>query len=504
MKKSSINYQYLDFAKSNTNSTAGFFKRNKLKLLLTCTFLASLLVIYYFARPNSNNNDQAVKIIEPVQIDQLELTSDVDKDIDIDRDVDITVSDLTLPIIDSTNDLIIEQTPSYQDKIDVITSEITTEAEHNSDTIELSDFQTITVRNGDNLSNLFARMSLSPRALYEVVNTNELTKRLSRIYPNQTLHYQLTTDGELSQLILEISPKEQLHIQREDDGFSANIFNHPIDITTKYVEGTINQSLYVSAAQAGLPASLIIELADIFAWDVDFVFDIREGDKFRVLFEQHLIDGEPIEYGPILAAEFINQGRVLQAVRYQDTNERVSYYTPEGLNMRKAFLRTPVNFTRISSRFNLNRRHPVLNTIRAHRGVDYAAPTGTPVKAAGDGRIVDIGRNGGYGKIIKIQHGQKYATLYAHLNGYARGLKKGDSVKQGQTIGYVGQTGLATGPHLHYEFLVNGVHRDPLKVDLPTADPIADNERTEFLLTADNLLNQLNEQTTIQTADISP
>ena len=242
-----------------------------------------------------------------------------------------------------------------------------------------------------------------------------------------------------------------------------------------------------------------MELAGIFGWDVDFALDIREGDQFAVLYEQLYLDGERIGTGNILAAEFTNQGKIHRAVRYTDPQGHTDYYAPDGHSMRKTFLRTPVAFSRISSRFNLARKHPILNRIRAHKGVDYAASRGTPITATGNGKIDWLGKKGGYGNTIVIQHGSKYSTLYAHLNSYGRGLKKGSRVRQGQIIGYVGSSGLASGPHLHYEFRVDGVHRNPLTVKLPNAAPLPAKYRDQFKLASSNLLAQLETAKTTAT-----
>ena len=221
---------------------------------------------------------------------------------------------------------------------------------------------------------------------------------------------------------------------------------------------------------------------NVFAYDIDFARDLRTGDSFEVVYEQKMrVDNQQFAgTGNILAARFTNKGKTLTAVRYVDKSGQPSYYNSDGTSSRRAFIRTPVDFSRISSKFNPGRKHPVLNKIRAHRGVDYAAPTGTPIKATGNGKIAFVGNKNGYGKTIIIQHGGKYRTLYAHMNGYAKGMRNGSTVSQGQVIGYVGKTGLATGPHLHYEFHVNGTHIDPLSHKLPTADPIPKSEMARF------------------------
>lgn len=243
-----------------------------------------------------------------------------------------------------------------------------------------------------------------------------------------------------------------------------------------------------------------MQLASIFGWDIDFALDIRKGDHFSLLYEQQYLDGEKLRDGRILAAEFTNQDRTYQAVLFTDPKGRGLYYAPDGSSMRKAFLRSPVDFRRISSKFQRERYHPVLGKKRPHRGVDYAAKIGTPIKAAGDGKVIFRGTKGGYGRTVIVQHGGNITTLYAHMSGYRRGVTTGTRVQQGQIIGYVGKSGLATGPHLHYEFRLNGAHRNPLTVKLPDAKPIAAEYRELFQIQSKQLLAQLKLFNTIQVA----
>jgi len=280
--------------------------------------------------------------------------------------------------------------------------------------------------------------------------------------------------------------------QQNKDGkfYKETILRKP-EINVAYGEGVIDSSLFLAGQKAGLSQSQIMELANIFGWDIDFILDIRSGDRFNFTYEELYLDGEKYKNGRILAANFINRDRELSAVLYRQKNGVSNYFTPEGKSMRKAFIRTPVDFARISSHFNLRRKHPVLHKIRAHKGTDYAAARGTPIKATGDGKVIHIGRKGGYGKAIILQHGQKFTTLYAHMSKYAKGIRTGKRVKQGQVIGYIGSTGLASGPHLHYEFRVNGVHKNSLKVKLPHATPVPKGERARFEQQTRNYLAQL-------------
>lgn len=361
-------------------------------------------------------------------------------------------------------------------------------------TPDLHNWQNITIKKGDNLSRIFSRLGLSPRQVHEVMSLGNPVRPLALLRPGQLLQIALKGDNDSRQLAalrLNFSPIEYLEVQAKDDKFQAKRISRNVQTRLETVTGTVENSLFKDGLQAGLTNKQIMELTQIFGWDIDFALDLRSGDNFKVLFEEHYLQDKKVQNGPIVAAEFTNRGKTFRAIRYPDGNGHSAYYTPAGLSMRKAFLRTPVNYSRISSHFNLRRKHPVLNRIRAHKGVDYAAPIGTPVKAAGDGKVVFVGRKGGYGKAVILQHGTKYSTLYGHLSRFKRGLKVGARISQGEVIAYVGQTGLATGPHLHYEFLVNGVHRNPLTVKLPQANPIPSQLQQDFQRHATKLVAQL-------------
>ena len=266
------------------------------------------------------------------------------------------------------------------------------------------------------------------------------------------------------------------------------------EVIERFASVTINESLYQSALKEGMPDSVIMDLVFIFGWDIDFVFDIRSGDSFEILYEEYFYKGEKIKNGDIKAARFKRGKKVFSAIRFfSKASQTKEYFSIRGENVKKAFLRTPVEFSYISSHYNLNRKHPVLNKIRAHTGVDYAAPTGTPVRSTSSGTVSFIGNKGGYGKLIEIKHSEDYSTRYAHLSKFSPRLSNGSKVEQGETIGYVGQTGLATGPHLHYEFRVSGNHTNPLTVKLPDAKPIPEVEKQEFLNHAIKMINRLDE-----------
>ncbi len=351
-------------------------------------------------------------------------------------------------------------------------------------------WQTVTVKEGDNLSLIFSRLAISKNDLYQILSLGKDTQSLKRLKPGQVLRLKFE-DSKVEELVHESDLTHTLKIKKTDNEFEAKIIEEKPEIKVATSIGSIQDSLFLSGQKAGLSDNVIMQMFDIFGWDIDFVLDIRKDDEFRVVYEELYKNGEKIKDGKILAAEFVNQGRVFKAVRYVDFEEQPGYYSEQGKSMRKAFLRTPVNFTRISSHFNLKRKHPVLNKIRAHKGVDYAAPLGTPVKSTGNGKVLFVGTKNGYGNTVIIQHGGKYTTLYAHLSRFSRGLKKGNRIEQGQTVAYVGKTGLATGPHLHYEFRVDGLHRNPLTVDLPKSLPLPEQYMKDFIEQTKPLLTQL-------------
>ena len=360
-----------------------------------------------------------------------------------------------------------------------------------------------TVEKGDSISKIFSRMNLSAKLLHRIINSSNEAKQLARIRPGETLKVNVDGEGNFLGLILERNAIKSLNIQAKDDEFRTRTIERGLETRIASASGTIASSLYQGAQRAGLSDELTMELANIFGWDIDFALEIRAGDHFSLVYEEEYLDGEHYGSGSILAAEFVNRGTVFRAVRYRDKEGNNNYFSPDGRSMRKAFLRAPVDFRRISSRFTKARWHPVLGKKRPHKGVDYAAATGTPIKAAGDGRVIFRGRKGGYGKTVIIQHGNQYTTLYGHMSSYKRSVKSGSRVKQGQVIGYVGKTGLATGPHLHYEFRVNGVHRNPLTIKIPAASPINKQYKADFEQKSKPLLAQLDivSRTQVATAE---
>jgi murein DD-endopeptidase MepM/ murein hydrolase activator NlpD len=345
------------------------------------------------------------------------------------------------------------------------------------------------VKRGDTLEMLFRRNGLSLTDLAAMVALPDASAALKLLKPGDRLEI-AHRDGQVLSLQREIDEIKLLSIARAGAGFAANTIEREVDLRVTAAHGEIHSSLFEAGSAAGISDRTTMDMAGIFEWDIDFIQDVREGDTFTVIYEELWRDGVKLRDGEIVAAEFVNQGKPFRAARFRDPTGRAGYYTPEGRSVRKAFIRAPLNFTRISSNFNPSRRHPVLNTIRAHRGVDYAAPTGTPIRAAGDGKVLFRGVQGGYGNTIVLQHGGNVTTLYGHLSRFGN-ARAGARVSQGDVIGYVGSSGLATGPHLHYEYRVNGAHRNPRTVALPPADPIAADQQTAFSAATESLWRQL-------------
>lgn len=355
-------------------------------------------------------------------------------------------------------------------------------------------WQEVTVKNGDNMARIFQRMGLSATDLHYIMALGDEVDVLRKILPGQQLGLEIDHNRELLTLRYRKDAFDTLAIHRVGNRFRAE-WLHAEPETLIVSRGAAitrdDPSLYHAGKTAGLSDNIIMKLSYIFQWDISFALDLREGDTFSLMFEEIYVDGELVKEGNIVAATFVNAGRTHEAVRYTDVSGRSDYYAPDGRSLRKAFIRDPVHFSYISSSFNLRRLHPIHKKAMPHRGIDYAANRGTPVVAAGDGKVTIRRRNDASGNYLVIQHGEQYTTKYLHLSGFARGIKPGASVRQGQTIGYVGSTGWATGPHLHYEFLVNGVHRNPKTVTLPKAEPIDSNILPRFNSQTAPLIAQL-------------
>jgi murein DD-endopeptidase MepM/ murein hydrolase activator NlpD len=347
----------------------------------------------------------------------------------------------------------------------------------------------LSVKSGDSLDSMFRRNGLSIADLGAMIRLPEAADDLAKIKPGDKFEI-IHDGGRVLSLSREVSESQELWVKRDGEGYLAELVDLETEVRTAGAHGIIESSLFVAGTEAGISDAVTMEMVGKFQWDIDFILDVRAGDSFTVVYEEIWRDGVKLRDGDIIAAEFVNRGEVFRVARFVDATGKADYYTPDGLNVRKAFLRNPIPIVRISSNFNPNRRHPILNVIRAHRGVDYAAPTGTQIFASGDGKVIARGENGSYGNRVEIQHGGNVTTLYAHMSKFGN-YKVGDRVRQGDVIGYVGMTGGATGPHLHYEYRINGVHQNPRTVDLPDVEAIADEYRAEFQRATAPLWHQL-------------
>ena len=354
--------------------------------------------------------------------------------------------------------------------------------------VQIHEHEIITVQRGDSLSAIFNRLGFPSQVLYAIDRLGGQARILRKIHPGEQITFYRFPDGGFRALSYVLDERQTLWIEfvKETGEYRVHVRESDVETRLKFTYGTIEDSFWQGGLRAGLNENLIMKLAGIFSWDIDFAQDIRPGDRFTVIYEQYFRQGEFLRNGNIIAAEFVNQKELFQAIRHQDNQ----YYDPSGSAMRKSFLRAPVNFKYISSNFNPRRLHPVTGRVRPHNGIDYAARIGTPVVAAGDGIVVAAGYNRFNGNYLFIKHSEKYMTKYLHLN--RRYVKKHARVKQGQRIGSVGRTGRVTGPHLHYEFLVNGVHKNPRTVSLPKAKALKGKDLTEFKNFAGQMTQRLN------------
>lgn len=354
-------------------------------------------------------------------------------------------------------------------------------------------WQTDTVRRDDTLSSLISRLDIRNTDAIEFLRRSpEANALASQLRPGRSIRALTNDSGELLKLEYQLDNDNSLIVDKTESGYKGQLSSVALDKRTVIKSAEIKNSLFAATDTAEIPDQVAIQIAEIFSSDIDFHTDLRRGDKLTVLYEASYNQGNLVKTGQVLAAEFINDGKSYRAVMYRNPEGQVSYYTPDGRSLHKSFLRSPLEFSRISSGFSLGRFHPILQTMRAHKGVDYAAPIGTRIKASGDAVVEFAGVKGGYGNVIVLKHANNISTVYGHLSRFSPNIHRGSRVAQGDIIGFVGMTGLATGPHLHYEFLLNGEQRDPLKVALPQAIPIAANLKADFAANSAALSAQLN------------
>lgn len=357
--------------------------------------------------------------------------------------------------------------------------------------MESAEWKIVIVRAGQSLADIFHEQGLSPTELQRLVDANVDNGAFRRIHPGDEFAFRKSGEGRLTALRFDRDDHTRVVLRIDADGVKSEIAERALERRVHVAHGTIKSSLFEAGDTAGMTDSMTLKLAQAFGYDIDFAQDLRVGDSFTVIYNDVYREGERLRDGDIIGATFINGGRRFTAFRYEDADGTVSFYSEDGRPLKTSFLRTPVEFTRISSRFSAGRMHPVLGKMRAHKGVDYAAPTGTPIYAAGDAKVEFRGVKNGFGNVVILQHGGQYSTVYGHMSRFAAGLSAGQRVRQGQLIGYVGSTGLATGPHLHYEFRLNGQHRDPLSVTLPKPEPLPATELAKFKQLTQPMLAQL-------------
>ncbi len=348
------------------------------------------------------------------------------------------------------------------------------------------------VRRDDTLQSLLSRLNIRNREAYDFVRNNNVASQIaSALIPGRQIEAETDAEGNLINLEYQLAADQYISIKKSGDTYESEQIQRELEIRPILKSARITSSLFSATDAANIPDSIAIQLADIFESEINFHTDLRNGDQFNVIYEGSYHQGALLKTGEVLAAEFVNNGKTYRAIGFKGNDGKMQYFTPEGKSLHKSFLRSPLEFTRVSSGFSLARYHPVLQRVRAHKGVDMAAPTGTRVKASGDATVSFVGRKGGYGNVIVLKHNQGISTVYGHLSRFAPGLRAGKKVSQGEIIGFVGMTGVATGPHLHYEFLLNGQHRDPMKVALPKANPIDSSKRAEFEVVSQQLSAQL-------------
>jgi murein DD-endopeptidase MepM/ murein hydrolase activator NlpD len=450
--------------------------------LLAASGIAALLSLALLVFPSSDVEAKKTTLNLDLERPADQLTQEQDAPKQIQATPDVTASPFAQ--IENSADDTQEAATAQPEKAELAATIVAKNPNHKE----------VVVSRGDTLSTLFEKVGLPAAAVHEVLASDKQAKQFSQLKHGQILQFELSPQGQLKQLHSKVSDLESISLSKSDKGYAFSREITKPNIRTAYVHGIINSSLSQSAQRAGLSHSMTMDMASVFGYDIDFAQDIRQGDEFDVIYEQKVINGKTVSTGNILSARFTNRGKTYTAVRYTNKQGNSSYYTADGNSMRKAFIRTPVDFARISSMFSMGRKHPILNKIRAHKGVDYAAPRGTPIKATGDGKVLLAGRRGGYGNTVVIKHGNTYQTLYGHMQGFAKGIQTGSNVRQGQVIGYIGTTGLSTGPHLHYEFQVNGVHVDPLGQKLPMADPIAKAEKQRFMQQSQPLMARMDQE----------
>lgn len=455
---------YIYIEKRNSNN-----KSKPSKVLMLFAFIIALLLPYFLVKKFSHNVHK--KLVTP-SVSLAELEPDLDDEVDDD------------PLQEQANIELIEESSK------IVAESVVEVVKPIKKVVKDNEWQTIRPRPGDSMATLFKRLGLTAKNLHLVMQKNPYGKILTAIKPNQTLKF-LINKNKLEKLIVPMNPIQTLTIYREGAIYKTKVDSKKITTKERYISGVVKGSLSATAQHLGIPRKLIQQMANILRKEIDFLHSAQTGDRFSIAYETLYVEDKMVGIGDIVAVSYTNHGKTAQAIRHISRNGTRDYYTPNGESFKKAFSRYPIKFSHISSTFSSSRYHPILHYRRAHKGIDLAAPIGTPIQATGDGTIATIGRHNGYGNMIEIKHDKTFSTLYGHMLRFAKGLSKGTKVKRGQVIGYVGQTGLASGPHCHFELHVHDQPRNPTTTYLPTASPIPPKEMAAFKLKTRNVFARL-------------
>ncbi len=463
-------YLYIEKRRTNTNK-----KSKPSKVLMGFALIIAFLLPYFLVKKFSHDsyNESTIHPISlPNQEEQEEYDDYQDQGED-DLNEESPIAEEEAPVNKESKLEIIE------DKAKAVVENVVNAIKPAKQIVKDNEWQTIKPRSGDSMAIIFKRLGLTAQNLQLVLQKNPHAKALTAINPKQELKF-LINKHKLEKLIIPMNNIQTLTVYRDGGVYKTKVDSKKVTTKERYITGVVKGSLYTTAQHLGIPRKLVQQMTTILRKEIDFSRSVRSGDRFSIAYDSFYVEDKMVGIGDIVAVSYTNQGKTAQAVRHISRNGNRDYYTPKGESFKKAFSRYPIKFSHISSTFSASRQHPILHYRRAHKGVDLAAPIGTPIQSVGDGVITNIGRHNGYGNMIEIKHDKTYSTLYGHMLRFEKGLSKGSRIKRGQVIGYVGQTGLATGPHCHYELHVHNQPRNPTTTYLPTSSPVPVREMAVF------------------------
>ncbi|MCW8386452.1 peptidoglycan DD-metalloendopeptidase family protein [Fluoribacter dumoffii] len=471
-------YIYIEKRKTNKNK-----KSKPSKVLMGFALIIAFSLPYFLVKKFSHNTHQ-VASTKTIALPDLE-------DEDSEGYSDETFQESTYPNENTEEEIAEEPQPELnKESAKTIVEHVVKTVKPVKNIVKDNEWQTVRPRSGDSMATIFKRLGLTAQNLHLVMQKNPYAKALTAIKPSQELKF-LINKNKLEKLVIPMNNIQTLTVYRDGAVYKTKIDSKKVKTQERYVTGVVKGSLYATAQRLGIPRKLIQQMTTILRKEIDFSRSIRSGDRFSIAYDSFYVENKMVGIGDIVAVSYTNQGKTAQAVRHISRNGTRDYYTPKGESFKKAFSRYPIKFSHISSTFTTSRYHPILHYKRAHKGIDLAAPIGTPIQSVGDGVITNIGRHNGYGNMIEVKHDKTYSTLYGHMLRFAKGLSKGSRIKRGQVIGYVGQTGLATGPHCHYELHVHNQPRNPTTTYLPTASPVPAREMAQFRAKVRNVFAQL-------------